>query len=189
MDKNEDIWNPLPREEVIKAVERKNPSRIPLIMARWWGEGLHEQYGDRLREFRRFPEDAGMLWIMPIDYGQRGLSWDIRPGSARDSSCIIDDWAKLDEFIDKMPDPEKDPIFDSLVEQAEIFRSRNLYVMFAFWRLFFERPWAIRGMQNIMLDYYTAPEDVHRLHAALCQLYCSYIRRAAREIKPVSYIP
>ena len=28
MNKNEITWGPLPREEVIKAVERKNPSRI-----------------------------------------------------------------------------------------------------------------------------------------------------------------
>jgi len=92
---------------------------------------------------------------MPIDYEEMRLSWQIQPASARDSSCIIDDWAKLDEFIDKMPDPEKNPQFDSLIERAKALRSRNLYIMFAFWRLFFERPWAIRGMQNIMIDYYT----------------------------------
>ena len=42
-DKN--TWEPLSREEVIKAVERKQPSRIPLIHAKWWGEGLSDQYG------------------------------------------------------------------------------------------------------------------------------------------------
>ena len=46
---NNDIpWLPLPRQEVIKAVERKRPSRVPLVRAKWWGEGLYEQYGERL---------------------------------------------------------------------------------------------------------------------------------------------
>lgn len=185
MNKTEASWNPLPREEVIKAIERKKPSRIPLVMAKWWGQGLVDQYGDRLGEFRRFPHDVGMLWLTPlIENEVKGLLQQLQSGSALDSSCIIDDWAKLDEFIDKMPDPEKDPRFDSLIERAEAFRSRNLYIIFAFWGLFFERPWALRGMQSIMSDYYAKPENVHRLHVALCDLYCRYIRRAAREIQP-----
>jgi hypothetical protein len=36
------ILEPLPREEVIKAVERRGPRRIPLIMAKWWGDDLIE---------------------------------------------------------------------------------------------------------------------------------------------------
>ncbi len=35
-------------------------------------------------------------------------------------------------------------------------------------------------MQNLLLDYYLFPEEVHRLNEALCTLYCGYIRRAAR---------
>jgi len=52
--KNNDKWEPLPRAEVIKAVERKKPLRIPLVRARWWGEGLNEQYGARLQELHRY---------------------------------------------------------------------------------------------------------------------------------------
>ena len=33
-------WEPLPREEVVAAIERRSPSRIPLVRAKWWGEGL-----------------------------------------------------------------------------------------------------------------------------------------------------
>jgi hypothetical protein len=35
----------LPRAEVVKAVERKNPRRIPLLMAKWWGEGFEALHG------------------------------------------------------------------------------------------------------------------------------------------------
>jgi uroporphyrinogen decarboxylase len=180
-------WEPLPREEVIKAIERKGPRRIPLVLAKWWGEGLEEQYGDRLKEFDRYPEDVGKVWLDPYDVPAMGLSWTIRTGTAHDSACVIDDWAQLDEFIAKLPDPETDPRFGLLVEQAQAFRAQGLYVMFAWWSLFFERPWTLRGMENLMVDYYTEKENVHRLHAALCGLYCGHIRRAAREFRPDAF--
>ena len=33
-------YEPLPRDEVIKAIEHRGPARVPVSMARWWGEGL-----------------------------------------------------------------------------------------------------------------------------------------------------
>jgi len=183
---NEDsnLWCPLPRSEVIKAIEREQPVRIPLVRAKWWGEGLHEQYGERLREFDRYPEDTATLWINPLDIGAMGLSWKISSSGAHDSNYIIDDWSKLNEFIDKMPNPETDPQFNQLVEDAERIRSQDYYLMFGWWNLFFEKPWGIRGMENLMMDYYIEPENVHRLHDALCEQYCGYIKRAIRELHP-----
>ncbi len=40
-----DLYLPLPRQEMIKAVEHHSPTQIPLVQARWWGEGLEEQCG------------------------------------------------------------------------------------------------------------------------------------------------
>jgi uroporphyrinogen decarboxylase len=34
------------------------------------------------------------------------------------------------------------------------------------------------------MDYHIAPDHVHRLYNALCDLYCGYIERAARELHP-----
>jgi len=184
MTTENNLWNPLPRAEVIKAVERKYPARIPFVRAKWWGEGLHDQYGERLREFDCYPEDTATIWINPLDIGAMGLSWQLSSGGAHDSHCIIDDWGKLDEFIDKMPDPDTDPQFDNLIEQAERIRSQERYLMFGWWGLFFERPWGIRSMQNLMTDYHIEPENVHRLHDALCNQYCGYIKRAIRELHP-----
>ena len=33
-------------------------------------------------------------------------------------------------------------------------------------------------MQNLMVDYYEETDNVHRLHDALCKVYCAYIRTA-----------
>ena len=181
---NDGRWPPLPRGEVIKALERRRPARVPLVRAKWWGEGLDEQYGERLQELDRYPEDTAMLWVQPLDPDAMGLSWEVVSEGAHDSRAILDDWHKLDEFIDKMPDPESDPQFDSLIEQAQQARAQDRYLLFGWWRLFFERPWEIRGMTNLLMDYHLAPENVHRLHEALCVLYCGYIERAIRELRP-----
>lgn len=178
------IWPPLPRQEVIKAIERQNPVRIPLVRAKWWGEGLREQYGERLNRFDRYPEDTAMLWIEPLNIAAMNLSWKIDETLPKDAQYIIDDWAKLDEFIAKMPDPDLDPQFEALADQAAQARAQDRYLLFGWWRLFFERPWAIRGMTNLLLDYYVAPEQIHRLHQALCDQYIRYIRRAVREFQP-----
>ena len=87
MSQNDRTWDPLPREEVIKAVERDNPCRIPMVMARWWGEGLGEQYGDRLDEFNKYPEDTRMIWMDPLKVAEMGLSWQSEGGAALDVMC------------------------------------------------------------------------------------------------------
>ncbi len=179
-------WQPLPRSEVVAAIERRSPSRVPLVRAKWWGEGLQEQYGARLAEFDCYPEDVIQLWLEPpIDYTAMGLSWELRlDEGAHDSRPILDDWAKLDEFIAKLPDPSADPRFDALIPEAEAARAADRYLLFGWWRLFFERPWEIRGMSNLLTDFYLHPEEVHRLYEALCSLYEGYLRRALREIRP-----
>ncbi len=178
-------WEPLPREEVVKAVERKGPARVPLSFAKWWGEGLHEQYGERLGEFDRFCEDTAFICTEPLDINRMGLSWEVQPGAGHDSNVLIDDWAKLDEFIEKMPNPDDDDEpFQIAAQMAEECRQRDLYVQGGWWGFFFEKPWSLRGMQNLLLDYYAEPENIHRLHDALATLYCRTLRRIVRDIRP-----
>lgn len=181
------LFQPLPREEVIKAVERRNPSRVPLVRTHWWGEGLPEQYGDCLRVFDLYPEDVIELKIEIIEPDKMGLSWELPDGGPYDLRIVIDDWAKLDEFIAKLPDPDTDPQIERLIPLAAQARAQNRYTMFFWWTLFFERPWSLRGMQNILLDYYLYPAEVHRLHEALCQHYENYLRVAIRKLQPDAF--
>jgi uroporphyrinogen decarboxylase len=182
-----DPFAPLPRAEVIKAVERRNPRRIPLVQARWWGEGLFEQYGARLQALERYPEDAVFLWIDLSNYSDWGLPWALKQEGPYDARCVLEDWSRLDDFIACLPDPESDPRFETLKAQAEQARGADRYVLFACWRLFFERPWEIRGMKTLIMDFCRHPDMVHRLNDALCNLYLGYLRRAARELHPDAY--
>ncbi len=179
-----DVYHSLTRDEVAAAIERKNPPRVPMIRCKWWGEGLREQYGSDLDELEKYPEDCGWLWLDPIDYKAMNLPWDWEASGAHDSRVVLDDWNKLDAFIERLPDPWTDSRFGDLVTLAEQYRAEDRYIMFGWWRLFFERPWAIRGMSSLMMDYYLEPDNVHRLHEALCKVYCGYIERAAAELHP-----
>ncbi len=174
----------LPREEVVKAVERRFPRRVPLVMAHWWGEGLHDQYGERLQAFGRYPEDARCIGIPKLDVGSMGLSWECGRKGGHDSGGVIDDWSRLNEFVDKLPDPAQDPRWDDLARQAEAVHRDDTYLIVGWWGLFFETPWSLRGMQNLLTDYYEYPEEIHRLHDALCSLYCRSIRTAAKVMRP-----
>ena len=61
------------------------------------------------------------------------------------------------------------------------------YILYGWWGLFFERPWGLRGMENIMTDYHVYPECVARLHAALAEQYCRYIDWGARVLNPYGF--
>ena len=181
----DDPYQPLSGDEVCKAVEGRGPRRVPCIHTRWWGEGLWDQYGRRLRDLeQRFPEDMVDIAINPIDYAGMGLSWELSQEKSHDKRAILDDWAKLDEFIEKMPDPEQAFKPEEHRPALERARSSGAYLMFSMWLLLYERPWQIRGMANLLTDYYTNPDEVHRLYRALTDLYIGYIRVAHRHLNP-----
>jgi hypothetical protein len=57
------IREPLSREDVVKAIERKGGSRIPLVFHKWWGNGLVDKYGAKLIDTLYKPE-GGLLLAM-----------------------------------------------------------------------------------------------------------------------------
>ncbi len=177
--------SPLPKEQVIKAIEKKNPKRIPMVFAKWWGEGLVDQYGDALAEFEKYPNDVEMLMIRnPVDPERMSLSWNWKTSKARDSACIIDNWDKLDEFIEKIPQPDNDDQFEASLHIAQKAHADGRYLLFGWWHLFFEQPWMLRGMENLMCDYYAYPDMIHRFHQAMCDTYEKYLLKAVEMFQP-----
>ncbi|HEU0296749.1 MAG TPA: uroporphyrinogen decarboxylase family protein [Anaerolineales bacterium] len=177
------VFEPLPRAEVIQAVERKHPRRIPLIMAKWWGEGFSELHGEMLSHFDQYPEDAVLCLIEPFRYEEMNLPWELHLTGAHDTRAVLPDWEMLDELIAHLPDPEQDLQFEKALEMAQWAHEHDRYFIFGWWRLFFERPWEIRGMTNLLMDYVAYPEEVHKLYDALCETYLAYLRRALREFQ------
>lgn len=176
---------PLQRIEVIKAIEKKNPARIPLVRSKWWGEGLHEQYGEALNQFDQYPEDVACILIEnPVNPEWMDLSWPWQNSGAHDNRVVIDEWEKLDEFIEKIPDPQNHPEWEHAQIEIENAKSKGQYVLFGWWRFFFEKPWELRGMENLLLDHYMYPEQIHKLHKALCETYMKTLEMAQSKLNP-----
>ncbi len=185
---SESVFQPLSKTEVRKAVRRERPSRIPMIKATWWGEGLNKQYGNRLHDLEQY-SDAEFLDVWPYKYDEMGLSWELRKSASHDSAVVIDDWEKLDEFIDKLPTPQdyfqrKPETYEICRQAAEKSKSEDRYFIYLQWRLFYERPWEIRGMENLMTDYYLYPESIHKLNLALADSYIRFLQFAHNEFGP-----
>ena len=181
------IFDPMAKEDVARAVERRGPGRVPRVRTLWRGEGLEDQYGktalDALGE--KYPDDVIYFMLPnPVDPACMNLSWKRGTGGALNSSVVIQEWSQLDEFIEKLPDPESDGKIALLAENAERLQSDGRYLLFGWWRFFFEQPWTLRGMENLMCDYYEEPEMVQRLHEALCGTYSRYLDAACRIICP-----
>jgi len=188
----EPIFEPLGRADIAATIDRTapGPPRVPQIRTHWWGEGLPEQYGDALDAFDRYPEDAVFVMTKAFDPAEMDLPWlagGRRAGAGHDAgSGALPSWDRLDAFLDRLGDPDDpaDRRLDALAEPAARARAAGRYVIFGWWTLFFEAPWMLRGMANLMIDYYENPRQVHRLHDRLCTLYEGWIRRAARELAP-----
>jgi uroporphyrinogen-III decarboxylase len=107
------------------------------------------------------------------------------PAIARghDANVGIEDWAQLDAILDAWPDPNLPQIFDGLRERAAR-ASSGRYVLMTWWFCLYERLWSLRGMENVLCDFYENPRPLHRLMDAMTDFYCAILRRAAKELSP-----
>jgi hypothetical protein len=73
---------------VIKTVERKNPSRVPVLTAKWWGEDVTPQFlREAGRRFIRFEEDVAFLWLDMDNAAEWGC-----PGRSTTPARVIPGW-------------------------------------------------------------------------------------------------
>ena len=166
------IREPISREEVIRAIERTGSDRIPLVFHKWWGEGLQERYGAALDEMAApFPEDIYTGWYVepgtetsPTANPHYRLGYrDDYSGAERHSigraAVLLPDWDELDRFLEDFPDPNEPGTFDAV--KADMEKNANgRYKLGCWWKVFHERLWTIRGMENLMLDYYDAMDEL-----------------------------
>ena len=167
------IREPLTRSQVKAAVERTGDGRLPVIFHKWWGNGLAEAYGERLTQLAaQYPDDICTVWYLEPGYD---LSPNANPAyrlgykdyttaerhSIGNDAVLLPDWNELDRFLQDFPDPNEPGNFLP-VEQA-LAGGDDRYRVGCWWRLFHERLWTIRGMENLMYDYYDEMENLKRV--------------------------
>lgn len=178
----------LSKQEVIDVIERKAVNaKIPLMRCKWWGDGLEDELGTDLEKMAaQYPED-----IFNISYEYAGLDkspnqnphyrWGYKDYSNQSRNGIgqnivlLDDWDELDQLLADFPDPNEPGTFDEVNRQ--IAERSDRYNAGIIWTLFHERFWAIRGMENMMIDYYENMDELKRLGAHLITYYKALIDR------------
>ncbi len=184
------VREPMTKAQVKAAIERRGSEKIPLVLHKWWGQGLQEKYGDRLEKMAaKFPEDIlttmytapgedasplpdqSYRWGYKDDYSQAATH------SIGESKVLLPDWSELQQFLDDFPDPQQPQAFD-LVE-GSLPPADGRYRLGGWWRLYHERFWGIRGMENLMLDYYDHMDNLKRVGRHLLDFYKVIVDRYA----------
>ena len=185
---------PLPAEEVRKAIEHRHPSRVPMMIHQWTYAGA---FGDRADQVQaildEYPNDMYAtgprmpdFWDNP-DSAIPGYAWLNRPqpadydDHAHDASTAIGDIGMLDEILDAWPDPNIPQMYDGCAE-ALAANANGRYTACGWAFCFYERMWSLRGMENILCDFYEHPQAMHKLMDALCDFHETVIRRAGTEL-------
>jgi len=191
-----ETFESLPAEEVIKAIEFASPSRIPTVFTKWWGEGLYDQYGERLQALEVYPEDACIVpFPCPnIEPRPDGFFWRLpdrrntKTSKGLDSSTLLPSWDDLDRMEAEPPDFTAPGLFDKAKRIAERGHAEGKYILLHHWGLLFERIWGFRGMANLLMDYFLYPDEVHRLHRIVTDTEIGLLKRAFDEIQPHGYM-
>lgn len=114
-----------------------------------------------------------------------GLGWEIRAeelgtNTWRDPFGVVWQDGTIFHITEPvLPEPDLEGlqvpeiIRDSQVPEIEAFcrQHADKFTLYSFGMLFFERAWALRGMENLLMDFHLHPEFVNELLDLLMQLH------------------
>ncbi len=174
-----------PRERIVATIEHRETGYVPYVIPidPEVVERLNAHYGsDDWRErIHGFFQSSGVGWGAERDGKGRwtdlfGVVWEDAPGAGA--------WHSVDvplkrptlegyDFPELLPD-------DEFARMREAFSSpHERYRMVGLGMLFFERAWALRGMESILMDFRLYPEFAHELFDRLMQIHLELIDRLA----------
>lgn len=76
------------------------------------------------------------------------------------------------------PDPVSSRVFGSMRERVE--QGKGLFKVFSIGFSLYERAWTLRGMENLMMDFYDHPDFVHGLLDAIADYNIAQVREALK---------
>ncbi|MDR1192196.1 MAG: hypothetical protein LBK60_11150 [Verrucomicrobiales bacterium] len=165
------VREPLSKAAVVNTIERKGGGPVPLVLHKWWGNGLREKYGAALdRVAANYPDDIFLSHpvapAMTVSgtanpnyrWGHRSDYRGAESHSIGENVVLLPEWDELDWFLADFPNPREPGSFDKV--RASLPAAGGRYKLGMWWHLFHERLWMIRGMENLMVDYF---EEMERL--------------------------
>ncbi len=178
----------LARDEVRAAIHFGSPPRPPRALALWHNPLTIEAHGDSFRALlREYPDDALQAGI-PLDYWQAppddpnyrfAFGDKAKPqGLPVDACPVIEGWSELDRFLDEFPDPERPGVADGVARARRA--SPDRYILVGWGHYFHQRLAYLRGIQNLLCDFYDAPGELRTVMDRLLDLYRVWARRTAQ---------
>ena len=174
----------LPKKEVMKAIERKEPSR----MRGWYNRIADETwdlYDERLSKLLKNYQNDIILagYDMPEGFVEPAPGrdeWHIyyvnEPGvfSGMRSSDLQQSWNYMESRLhSKFPDP----LAPGRFKTAKKLRAQypDNYMVGHWWALFFERFIALQPEAEFLMDLYTDRKKIIRLGWEICEFFCGII--------------
>jgi uroporphyrinogen decarboxylase len=183
------IREPYTKDVVRAVVERRGSDVVPLTFHKWWGQGTWDKYGAQLLDIGAdIPEDVRVAtYTVPGAYESPTSDPDYRwafsgspspEGTSLDARIQLPDWRDLDAYLAEFPNIDRQAgAFDAA--RATVQSNPNQYILGHWWYCFYERLWAIRGMQNVLLDFIEHPSELKRLSQAILDHHVKVIREFA----------
>ena len=166
--------NELSRDDVIAAVERKGPSRVPMHFMHYYNSATVDKYADQIHSLHdRYPDDVVAVRYDQPDWQSLGEQHTGDEG-AIDSRTIITGYENIGETCEQIVD---------FGRQLDMTNARTIrrdnqqrYCLGYTWFALYERLWMLRGMQNVLADFYENPEGIKALMRAICDFHLAAIR-------------
>ena len=186
------MFEALSREEVVSVIRGNGSTRrIPLMMHFWVHPDTYkEKEPDILRLLGSYPEDIQVVEVgVPGVYDAPADDPEYRwvnfsnpyPENPMyellglDGKSAISEWEQLEGILETFPK-------SSYPGAIPDHKPDGRYSLGHWWFGLFEMHWRLRGMSNALMDYYTNPDEVHRLFRAILDLYKGYIIRCHDEL-------
>ena len=110
----------------------------------------------------KFKDTFGVVWDRSVDK-DIGIV----------SGCVLEE-PTLKNY--KFPNPCNDRFFTDINKKIE--ENNDLYRVYLIGFSLYERAWTLRGMENLMMDFYENPDFVHELLNAIADYNIAQIKKA-----------
>ncbi|NLM76023.1 MAG: hypothetical protein GX187_08015 [Clostridiaceae bacterium] len=154
------------KEVVRRAIEFKNPARLPV---RFGYFGMDDTF------YLKWNQIIGVDENSRQSYDEWGCLWE---RSEQDNMGQVKghpllDWDDLKNY--KFPDPNHPSLYSGMEEQYRE-NAEGKYVFFEIFMLLFERLHSLRGFNNVLMDLYLEPEKIAYLADRIVEYNLEIIR-------------
>ena len=173
------------REVVRMALEGKRPPYVP------WACWFTKEANDKLVEHFGTADLTGVLQNHLLGLGNAtGFFEDLGHGCVRDIFGVVWD-RSVDKDIGQIkglvlpeptldgytfPDPLSERCFSDIPGSIEKYP--DLFRIFSIGFSLYERAWTMRGMENLLMDFYVNPDFVRDLFGAIADYNIAQVRKA-----------